>query len=61
MAGRNKDKAAIPEMVRKSLLVDSAKLDRARKLMGASSDAEVLRVALDHLLTHFPPIGEEEE
>jgi hypothetical protein len=37
--------------VRKSLMVEADKLERARKLLGVSSDAEVLRVALDHLLS----------
>jgi hypothetical protein len=45
--------AGKPRMVRKSLTVDAHKLEQARKALGASSDAEVLRLALDHLLTHF--------
>ena len=50
-----------PEMVRKTLTVDAAKLERARQVLGADSDAEVLRQALDHLLSHFAPSHGEEE
>jgi len=49
-----------PKLVRKSLMVDEAKLEQARKALGASSDAEALRMALDHLLSHFSGHGEEE-
>ncbi len=45
------DKA--PKKVRKSLLIEADKLAKARKALGVASDAEVLRVALDHLLSHF--------
>ena len=50
------------KLVRKSLMVDAAKLEKARKALGVSSDAEALRMALDHLLSHFHegPNGEEE-
>ena len=40
-------------LVRKTLMVDATKLEQARKALGVSSDAEALRLALDHLLTHF--------
>lgn len=50
-----------PKQVRKSVTLDEAKLARAREVLGASSDAEVLRVALDHLLEHFPENRSEEE
>ena len=51
-----------PKLVRKSLMVDAAKLEQARKALGVSSDAEALRQALDHLLTHFPGgVHDEEE
>ena len=50
-----------PKLVRKSLMVDAAKLAQARKALGVTSDAEALRQALDHLLTHFPGGGHEEE
>jgi hypothetical protein len=52
-ARKSADGAGKPRMVRKSLTVDAHKLEQARKALGASSDAEVLRLALDHLLTHF--------
>jgi hypothetical protein len=57
-----KDGANDVKLVRKSLMVDAAKLEQARKALGASSDSEALRLALDHLLTHFPsgPHSEEE-
>ena len=59
MAGR-KPKAE-PTLVRKSVLLEAGKLARARKFLEASSDAEVLRSRLDHLLSHFEePSGEEE-
>ena len=59
MAKRKKDD--VPELVRRSLLLDPAKLAHARKAIGARSDAEVIRVALDHLLSHFPGADDEEE
>jgi hypothetical protein len=59
---KSKGDADGAKLVRKSLMVDAAKLEQARKALGASSDSEALRLALDHLLTHFPsdPHGEEE-
>ena len=48
-----KDGGDKAKLVRKSLMVDEAKLEQARKALGASSDAEALRLALDHLLSHF--------
>jgi hypothetical protein len=59
---KSKDSADESKLVRKSVMVDPAKLEQARKALGASSVAEALRLALDHLLTHFPsgPHGEEE-
>jgi hypothetical protein len=61
-ARKSKDGADESKLVRKSVMVDPAKLEQARKALGVSSDAEALRLALDHLLTHFPsgPHGEEE-
>jgi hypothetical protein len=52
-----------PHMVRKSLMLDAAKLEQARKALGATSDAEAVRLALDHLLSHFDggPGGHGEE
>jgi len=57
-----KDGGDKAKLVRKSLMVDEAKLEQARKALGASSDAEALRLALDHLLSHFQggAHGEEE-
>ena len=57
-----KDDADKVKLVRKSLMVDEAKLEKARKALGATSDAEALRLALDHLLSHFKggQHGEEE-
>ena len=61
-ARKSKDGADESNLVRKSLMVDQAKLEKARKALGASSDAEALRLALDHVLTHFSSgsHGEEE-
>ena len=61
-ARKSKEDADDAKLVRKSLMVDAAKLEQARKALGASSDSEALRLALDHLLSHFPsgPHGEEE-
>jgi hypothetical protein len=50
-----------PKLVRKSVLLDADKLARARKHLGATSDAEVLRLALEHLLGHFEGFPDEEE
>ena len=50
-----------PRMVRKSLMVDAAKLEQARKALGVTSDAEALRLALEHVLTHFKGLGQGEE
>ena len=57
-----KDGGDKAKLVRKSLMVDEAKLAQARKALGTTSDAEALRLALDHLLSHFPDAkhGEEE-
>ena len=51
-----------PKLVRKSLMVDQEKLDQARKALGVTTDADALRLALDHLLSHFQDSrhGEEE-
>jgi hypothetical protein len=50
-----------PKMVRKTVTLEEAKLEQARRLLHATSDAEVLRVALDHLLSHAPEFHGEEE
>jgi len=46
--------------VRKSVTLDPNKLERARKILGASSDAEVLRMALDRVLERGGRSEEEE-
>ena len=52
-----KDGGDKAKLVRKSLMVDEAKLGLARKALGASSDAEALRLALDDLLRISPTPG----
>jgi hypothetical protein len=61
MAARKGPPPVPPKLVRKSVLVDADKLARARKHLGADSDAEVLRLALEHLLGHFEGFPLEEE
>jgi len=61
MATRRKASETQPKQVRKSVTLDADKLARARQLLHATSDAEVLRLALDHLLSHFPEHPHEEE
>jgi hypothetical protein len=60
MAARQADSGKRPPLVRKSVTVDAAKLARAREVLKLPSDADVLRLALDHLLSHFEQHGEEE-
>lgn len=45
----------------RSVEIDADKLDKARKYLNAPSDAEVVRLALEHLLSHFEPVDTEEE
>ena len=61
MAASKKGGDKRPKQVRKSVTLDSDKLARARAHLGVTSDAEVLRIALDHLLEHFPDHAGEEE
>ncbi len=61
MAARKESGQEQSGQVRKSLMVDAEKLERARKMLGTSSDAETLRVALDHLLSHAEAHTSEEE
>jgi hypothetical protein len=61
MAARRSGGDTKVQHVRKTLTVDADKLERARKALHASSDAEVLRLALDHLLSHVEEHHEEEE
>ena len=50
-----------PQLVRKTLLVEQEKIDFVRQALELPSDAEVLRFALDHLLSHFEHQHGEEE
>ena len=61
MAASKKGGDKEPKLVRKSVTLDPDKLAQARAHLGVSSDAEVLRIALDHLLEHFPAHQGEEE
>ena len=61
MAARDKGGKKEPKQVRKSVTLDPDKLARARAALDVTSDAEVLRIALDHLLEHFPEYASEEE
>ena len=61
MAGRKPKPKAQPKQVRKTVVLEADKLARARKFLNAPTDAEVLRLALDHLLSHFEEPTNEEE
>jgi len=61
MAARKQAKKSEPQLVRRSLTVDPAKLEKARKLLQASSDAEALRLALDRVLVLLEAPANEEE
>jgi hypothetical protein len=61
MARRAKGAADVPRLVRRTLLVDPTKLEQARIAVGARSHAEVVRLAIEHLLSHFPGTNDEEE
>jgi hypothetical protein len=50
-----------PKPVRKSVPLDPDKLARARTRLRVASNAEVLRIALGHLLEHFSDHPGEEE
>jgi hypothetical protein len=61
MASRKKKRPqSVPKLVRKSILVDPKKLERARKALGVTSNAELVRLALDQIL-HQAPSGHDEE
>ena len=60
-AQKKAKKAEKPKLVRKSLLVEQEKIDFVRQALELPSDAEVLRFALDHLLSHFEHHHGEEE
>jgi hypothetical protein len=59
-ASKKNVKVEVPRMVRKTVTVDAAHLELVRKTMGLSSDAAVLRFALEHLAGHFTGQDEEE-
>jgi hypothetical protein len=61
MAASKKGAGKRPKQVRKSVTLDPDKLAKARAHLGVASDAEVLRIALDRLLEHFPDHPGEEE
>jgi hypothetical protein len=61
MAVHREDEQPRSRQVRRSVILDATKLDHARQALGAASDAEVLRIALDHLVSHFPAPHDEEE
>ncbi len=61
MAARKQNvKVDVPRLVRKTVTVDAAQLELVRKTMGLTSDAAVLRFALEHLAGHFTGQDEEE-
>ena len=60
-AKKRAKKVTKPALVRKTLLVEQEKLDLVRQALRLSSDAAVLRFALDHLLSHFEHHHGEEE
>ena len=60
-AKRRPKKAEPARRVRKTFLVEQDKIDYVRKAFDLRSDAEVLRFALDHLLSHFEQGHDEEE
>ena len=61
MAAHREEEQPRSRQVRRSVVLDVSKLDHARQALGASSDAEVLRIALDHLVSQFPTHHDEEE
>jgi len=52
-----KETALVPRMI----AVDEAKLKRARAFLNAPSDDEVVRLAIEHLLSHFEEPADEEQ
>lgn len=61
MAGRREDKRPTPKRVRKVLLLDAEQLRQLREFLDVKDDAEVVRIALDHLMEHAPHSTTEEE
>jgi hypothetical protein len=56
---KEQGKKKLPQ-VRCTVTLDAALLERARKVLGARSDQEVIRVAVEHLMSHFEAHDEEE-
>jgi hypothetical protein len=50
MNSHKAEAAPKPRQVRKCLMVDAEKLEKAKKILAAPSDTEALRMALDHFL-----------
>lgn len=61
MGGRKKSSKKKPKLVRRTITVDADQLKRVREALELRSDADVLRFALEHLLSHFEHSPEEEE
>lgn len=61
MAARKKPAKKPTKVETRSVEVEADKLERARKFLNAPSDAEVVRLAIDHLLSHFEPADADEE
>lgn len=61
MTAHTMKKRTRPRQVRKTLTIEAGKLELAREILGVHNDAEVLRLALDHLLNHFTGRLEEKE
>lgn len=59
--GKKKRTGSVPKLVRKSILVDPVQLERARKALGVTSNAELVRLALDQILHQFHRARDEEE
>lgn len=61
MGVRKKSNTKKPQLVRRTVTVDAEQLKRVREALELRSDADVLRFALEHLLSHFEhsPEGEE--
>jgi hypothetical protein len=61
MAKRKARKGKKVTLVRKTVMVDADHLKIARQALELKSDADVLRFALEHLVSHFEGHAHEEE
>ena len=60
--GRSRRGGSAKSNVRKTVSVERAKLEQVRALLGAPTDAEAIRRAIEYvLIRHRPPVFEEEE